>query len=445
MSKKRPSASAGRPLKKYRPRSKLDPKYWRDRLFRNTFNHNGHRFQVKHWSVKIQRRGIRKTFSLRAGDRNRAALEACELYKTITTRGWQGSFAHHNQKAAEHDTTTGPLATSGQNGFDAKYWAQRLIYRKYTEVFYANHDQELSVRIDHAGSSHYFPLGTHNRKLATDRAVQIYQMVVRQGWASANARFPRELAVAFHWVENPVAWTYTTIHTRATMPWPSPLRSAFIRPGAKLEVAIAESDPGIRQALAWCVNQLDGFSCETMFDSAAAALKGMPRRPSQFLLVNQSLHDMPGSVCLEQLKAIASKVAGVIFSVYEDCDQLFKCVPGGAASYLLRRTLPTRILEPITSIVERQLLLRETIADRIRNYFQATMASLPVGGLHRELNTLTHREQEILGLLSKGQTDKEIAELLLISTWTVHGHMKRIFEKLGVHNRTEAVLRYLHK
>ena len=85
------------------------------------------------------------------------------------------------------------------------------------------------------------------------------------------------------------------------------------------------------------------------------------------------------------------------------------------------------------------------IADRIREYFQATAASLPTGSLAQVLTTLTQREHEILGLLSKGQPDKEIADLLRISTWTVHGHLKKIFEKLGVHNRTEAVLAYLHK
>ena len=228
------------------------------------------------------------------------------------------------------------------------------------------------------------------------------------------------------------------------MSW-SPQDSAFVGPVTRPIIAIAESDRGIRQALTWCINQQAGFSCAAIFDSAAAALKEMPTRPSQMLLVSQNLSDMPGSVCLERLKALSPKVSGFVFSVYEDCDQLFKCAPGGASSYLFRRTLPTQILEPIASIVERPFRPRETIADRIRDYFQATVRSLPVGGLAQELITLTHREHEILALLSKGQTDKEIADLLHISTWTVHGHLKRIFEKLGVHNRTEAVLKYLHK
>ena len=228
------------------------------------------------------------------------------------------------------------------------------------------------------------------------------------------------------------------------MPWVR-VRSTLNRAGARLNVAIAESDPGIRHALAWCINQQEGFCCDTPFDSAATALKETPRQPIQLLLANQSLADLPGTVCLEQLRTLAPKVAGLVFSIYEDCDELFKCAPGGSVSYLFRRTLPTRILEPIAGDAQRKFLSRETIADRIRHYFQGTVATLPAGSLAQALTTLTQREHEILGLLSKGQPDKEIADLLRISTWTVHGHLKKIFEKLGVHNRTEAVLTYLHK
>src|SRR5713101_5247707 len=283
MVKKRPSTTTTRrSLKKSRPRSKMDPRYWRDRLFRNTFTHNGHPFQVNRWSVKIQQQGTRKTFSLRAGHRDRAAIEACQLYETIVTRGWESLTTRCKGKGLESDLSPAVLPAAGQNAFDPDYWSQRLIHRKYTEAFHTHGNRELSVRIDHAGNSHYFPLGTHNRKLATSRAVQIHQTVARQGWETANQRFPRELSVAFRWLDNPVAWTYTTIQTRATMPW-APMRSPLNRPGARLNVAIIESDPGIRQALAWCIDQQDGFCCNTTFQSAAVALKETPRCPIQLL------------------------------------------------------------------------------------------------------------------------------------------------------------------
>ena len=161
--------------------------------------------------------------------------------------------------------------------------------------------------------------------------------------------------------------------------------------------------------------------------------------------MSQNLGDKPGAVCLGELKTVAPKAAGLLFSVYEDCDQLFKCAPGGAASYLFRRTGPTRILEPIAEAGERGVLTRETMANDVRHYFQEAAASLPAGGNTHELTNLTQREHEILALLSKGQPDKEIANALNISSWTVHGHVKNIFVKLNVHTRTEAVVKFLQK
>ena len=422
----------------------MEAKYWRDRLFRNSFTYKGNRFQVSHWSVKIQHLGIRKTFSLQATVRTEAAADACQLYKAIVTRGWKSVAAGGKDKGAESRPAPGALAAPGENGFDSSYWAQRLIHRKYTETLNAIAGRELSVRVDHADASHYFPLGTDNRKLAASRAVRIYQTVVHQGWDLASEQFPRELAVAFRWADNPVAWTYTTIHTQTTIRW-LPSVAPVVHPAARLNVAIAESDAGLRRALAWCINQQDGCCCVAAFATAAVALRETPRQRTHLVLVSQSLVDKPGAVCLEELKIAAPKVAGVLFSVYEDTDQLFKSAPGGAAGYLFRRTAPTRILAPIAAAWESGLFTREEIANSVRGYFEEAVASLPVGGSAHQLTKLTQREHEILALLSKGHPDKEIAELLRISTWTVHGHLKKIFEKLGAHNRTDAVVKYLHK
>ena len=85
MVKKRP-----RDANAYRPRLKRDPRYWRRRLFRNTFTYRGTRREVSHWCVKIQHLGLRKTFSLRSGAIDRAAEEALKIYKMIISRGWAG-------------------------------------------------------------------------------------------------------------------------------------------------------------------------------------------------------------------------------------------------------------------------------------------------------------------------------------------------------------------
>ena len=111
--------------------------------------------------------------------------------------------------------------------------------------------------------------------------------------------------------------------------------------------------------------------------------------------------------------------------------------------YLLKRTSPLRILEPLADATGP--LTRESIAARIREYFQNLLTAMPIGPSSPELSKLTAREHEILTLLSKGGVAKDIASTLGISLWTVHGHVKKIFEKLNVHTRTEAVVKFLQK
>ena len=162
-------------------------------------------------------------------------------------------------------------------------------------------------------------------------------------------------------------------------------------------------------------------------------------------MINRSLLDLPGTECADQLRTRAPTQACLIYSVYEDSDQLFKATPGGAVGYLLKRTSPQKILEPIAGLAGPGAFSPERIASRIRHYFQRMIVSLPAGDSARDLAKLTQREQEILSSLSQGYLDKEIADALRISIWTVHGHLKKIFEKLGVHTRTKAAVKYLHK
>src|SRR5437764_13829823 len=131
MVKKRPRTISRRPLKRTHLLSKSDPKYWRSRLFRNSFTYNGHRFHVNHWSVKIQEQGTRKTFSLRGGSRDQAAIEAFQLYERIVTQGWESLLVPANGKVSESNVSPG-LPLVANHRIDAEYWGIRLIHRKST-------------------------------------------------------------------------------------------------------------------------------------------------------------------------------------------------------------------------------------------------------------------------------------------------------------------------
>lgn len=419
--------------------------YWRRRLFKNSFTRDGQRIALKGWSVKIQHQGRRRTISLTASNREAAAREAWQIYRSIVSP--DGGGVANQPAGINSQSTSVPLQTSlaPAPAKDAGYWKARLVHRKYLEFAHPSATEEFSVRVEHAGTNHFFPLGTDNENEAARSAMCIYQTVVNEGWTSANATFPRELSLALRWQDNPLAWTYTTIHTRRSDGDDGPARPAndSASRSPQHNVALIEPDAGIRFALASYASGQDGFRCDATFAGTAEALREIPRRRVDLALANQDLPDKPGIAWLEELQRVRPGLVVLFYSVFEDADQLFKSAPGGSIVYMLNRTSPGRLFEPIADLA--RPVTQDQIAARVRNYFQQLSALLPAGPPFWKLAKLTPREHEILALLSRGDLAKEIADTLAISNWTVQGHVKNIFEKLSVHTRTEAVIKYLQK
>lgn len=444
MSKQRPSSAAARPVTPARasavtPIPGVD---WQKRVFKNTYTRDGRCIEVRSWSVKIQHQGTRRTFSLTARNRSPAAIEAQAIYQTILTQGWDAAVSVA-RNAVISRRSRAPTETESPPKTEVRYWRHRLLRRAHSSSANLTATGEFSARIEHAGASHYFPLGTSNDETAAARAREIYLTVVRDGWELAK-RFRRELTVAVHWADNPLAWTYATFHTTINIDprSPSSVPAWSSRP---VNVALVESDSGARLALSQCVNRQGGFVCSGAFQSGKEALREIPRSSPNLALVSRALPDVAPEDFTERLRRIAPHLPVLFFNLYEDSDHLFKATPGGASGYLLKRTPPDRLFEPIAEAPGAEPLSRERIAQRVRRYFHDVIVSLSADDPTREMAKLTHREHDILNLLSKGYVDKEIAEALRISVWTVHGHLKKVFEKLGVHTRTEAAVKYLHK
>jgi DNA-binding NarL/FixJ family response regulator len=213
----------------------------------------------------------------------------------------------------------------------------------------------------------------------------------------------------------------------------------------QVNVAILEPDASVRRALGRCVNRQAGFVCTATYGSAKDALGEIPGRAPNLALVDSSSRDLAAVEFLNKLRRLIPDLSIIFFTTYEDSDQLFKATPGGASGYLLKRTSPERLFEPLIGAPEDGDLSVDRIALRVRRYFQTLVESLSALESAPDKTKLTPREHDILSLLSKGYLDKEIAAALGISLWTVHGHLKKIYNKLGVHTRTEAAIRYLHK
>jgi len=325
----------------------------------------------------------------------------------------------------------------------ASFWKQRLVRRPYHDPAAPLSANGFSVRIEHSGAAWYFPLNSGDSARAAQRAAEIYSTVVRKGWETACSSFSRELTIAVHWAANPLVWTYTTLHTQVE-PAPSK-RGASPMDSSNRRVALVEPDAGIRATLARYVDRHSGFRCAAAFGDATSAFKHLVHAPPHFVLVNHHLPDMEGPRFVERLRSLACDCPCLLFSVYEDSGELFKSTPGGSTGYLLKRTPPDELLAPLSGLPLEEPLSARRIARRVWHYFQEAFASLRSGDMAAEMEKLTPRECQVLDCLSRGYVDKEIAIALRISAWTVHGHVKNIFEKLGVHSRTEAVVKYLQR
>jgi DNA-binding NarL/FixJ family response regulator len=411
--------------------TKQEPAYWRGRLFRNSFTYGGERRLVRGWAVRIQHRGQRKTFSLESANLARAAAQACRIYLTVRRAGWESAG----------DQWRGGISASGRQvrapGSSPAHWEARLTRRRYPESRDGRVSRELSVRLEHEGHGNYFPLGTTDVKVGALRTVEIHQELKKEGWSAIRARYGRELTLGLHWLDNPVAWTYTTLHTR---PGVVPNARLGGRGGAaRVTVAVIEPDAALGAGLAECIDQQMGFQCQDTYGGEREALQGLARAPVDLVMANQ---EEAGATGLNALARLEKRPVGLLYSVYEDSEHLFEATPGGAVGYLLKRTPPFRLLEPIASPAVP--LTREFMINRIQDYFLRVLVSTP-GVEPPAMARLTPRERDILASLAKGALAKEIAGTLGISVWTVHGHVKNILEKLKVRTRTQAVVQFLQK
>jgi len=168
--------------------------------------------RVKKWSVKIQHEGKRRTFSLAAASKMKAAREAHGIYQVVRSGGWEAAARARAHTASPPTRRVSIPRRNELLKSDVRYWRERLIHSKYTEARPAR-PKEFSVRIEDEGVYQYFPLGTDDAECAAGRALKIYQTIRTKGWEAAFREFPREIAVAIFWSTSPVACTYTTLYT----------------------------------------------------------------------------------------------------------------------------------------------------------------------------------------------------------------------------------------
>ncbi|HWD18695.1 MAG TPA: response regulator transcription factor [Verrucomicrobiae bacterium] len=208
-----------------------------------------------------------------------------------------------------------------------------------------------------------------------------------------------------------------------------------------ITVAIVEDNEQLRGTLARMLNKAEGFRCISQHASAEAALEALPKEKPDVVLMDINLGGMNGVECVQRLKQAAPEIMAVMLTAYEDTENIFAALAAGAAGYLLKRAPRVEILDAIREVQRGGSPMTTHIARKVVQSFQKPVAA-PNAEPTPELSA---REQEVLDHLSHGFLYKEIAEKMGISYETVHTYIRRIYEKLQVRTRTEAVAKFLRK
>ncbi len=202
-----------------------------------------------------------------------------------------------------------------------------------------------------------------------------------------------------------------------------------------IKVAIVEDSAEQRESLEFLINGSPGFSCVAACGSAEEALDVIPRCSPDVVLMDIQLPGMSGIECIGQLKTESPALEIMMLTVLEDHERIFQSLAAGASGYMVKKTPPAKLLEAIDELHKGGAPMSGQIARQVVETFKKPVKSVPAT-LQPPPTNLSKREQEILDQLAHGFLYKEIGDRLGISIGTVRVHIRRIYDKLHVHNRT---------
>jgi DNA-binding NarL/FixJ family response regulator len=205
-----------------------------------------------------------------------------------------------------------------------------------------------------------------------------------------------------------------------------------------IAVSIVEDDAQARKILAGWVSHAPGFRLTGDWGNAEAAVAALPEKKPNVVLMDINLPGMSGVDAVKKLKPVLPDTQFVMLTVYEDADHIYNALAAGATGYLLKETPRQELLSALEDVHRGGSPMTSNIARKVVQSFGQARAAVPNG------EDLSPREQEVLDLLARGYLYKEIAERLNISVPTVNTYVRRMYEKLHVRSRAQAVAKYAH-
>ena len=205
-----------------------------------------------------------------------------------------------------------------------------------------------------------------------------------------------------------------------------------------ISVAIIEDDRGTRETLAQLVDKTPACRCVGAFATGEDAIAELPRMRAEVAVVDINLGaGMDGIKCVAQLKQKLPGLRVLMLTRHSDSEVIFNALRAGATGYVLKKMIAGELIPAIEQVHAGGAPMSMQVARQVVDYFHRIKQPAS------ELEKLSKREAEVLALLAKGYLYKEIGDMLGITLDTVRVHAKHIYEKLQVHSRTEATVKFL--
>ncbi len=205
----------------------------------------------------------------------------------------------------------------------------------------------------------------------------------------------------------------------------------------KRKVSIVEDSETLRRGLAVLLDDAPDMSCCSVCADAEEALQRLPADAPDIVLMDIRLPGMNGIDCVARLVDLLPATRILMLTAYEDSEEIFQSLAAGAHGYLVKSTAPEQLLDAIREVAAGGSPISGSVARKIVDFFR-TRPSPPTG-----VDSLAPREREVLKLLADGCPYKEIADTMGVALGTVRTYIERIYEKLHVHCRTDAVVKFL--
>lgn len=207
----------------------------------------------------------------------------------------------------------------------------------------------------------------------------------------------------------------------------------------KIRVGIVEDIEEIRNAVAALLLWDKDFELVITLHRAEDALDTIPALQPDIVIMDINLPGISGIECIRRIKPQCPDTQFMIFTIYENDENIFTALEAGASGYLLKKSSMPQIAEALKELYAGGSPMSALIARKLVQHYQKPVKQ------NDDVEQLTNKEKEILILLSEGLLYKEIAEKLSITPGTVKQHIHRMYEKLHVSNKTEAINKMLRK